>query len=429
MSVAADVAAPAPPRPPVRVARWPSELPLFLLALASALLIWLVVAISVFGAIYAAFIVGFLFFAHVVAVVHIRGSGVKLGEDQLPELHRRVVELARAAGIRRIPDAYVMQEGGALNAFATKLLRSRLIVLYSDLLEACGDDHGARDMVIGHELGHVKCGHLDWMWLLAPTRFIPFLGGAYSRACELTCDRWGAALCGDRDAAVRGLVILAAGARLSRAVDLTAFARQQRDLDTGWMTLGRWLSTYPPLCARVATLDEALAAEASPSMKGPIRALAILASGLGVFVLLGVGVTALFSLPALRAAMEEGASDDSRLDDLQGDLSSLEDGFEAPADPAAVDEAMALATADLVRVGAIALEWTREVGNPPDTLEQIETLWNERHGPEPLPRDPFDGALYGYYADETDLHLWSSGPDGRSATDDDIDHVVTWSDG
>jgi Zn-dependent protease with chaperone function len=412
--------------------------------LVCALVLWALIAISIFGAIYAFFIVAFLFFAHVVTIVRIRGSGVKLGEDQLPQLHRRVVELARAAGISRIPDAYVMQEGGALNAFATKFLRSRLIVLYSDLLDACGDDEGARDMVIGHELGHVKSGHLDWMWLIAPARFIPFLGSAYSRACELTCDRWGAALSGDPAAAIRGLVILAAGGKLARGVDLEAFARQRRDLDTGWMTIGRWLSMYPPLSERVTALDPELAARTRPAGQGPARALGIMAGALLMMMLAVGGVTALFMIPALRAAfggvggsaspgfdssLYEDIGDDTA-DDTAYDteVDTEGEGFTPPAS-AEVEVAAQTARVDLERLGALALEWTLEAGAPPESVDEIQGRWSERYGGEAFPRDPFDGYFYGYTWDDTTLRLWSSGPDAESGTDDDIFHVVTWREG
>jgi hypothetical protein len=130
---------------------------------------------------------------------------------------------------------------------------------FISLLAACSDDEVARDMIIGHEIGHLRAGHLNWWMLTAPGRFMPFLGSAYSRACEYTADRFGAALCGDPEGARRGLTVLAAGGAHSRQVNLNAFVEQQQSLDTGWMTLARWLSTYPPLSARVAVIAPGLA--------------------------------------------------------------------------------------------------------------------------------------------------------------------------
>ena len=79
----------------------------------------------------------FLFLSHVVMVAYIRGSAVRLGPNQLPDLYERVRILSARVGIEKEPEAYLMQAGGALNAFATKFMRSDMIVIYSDLLEAC----------------------------------------------------------------------------------------------------------------------------------------------------------------------------------------------------------------------------------------------------------------------------------------------------
>src|SRR6185369_3347343 len=144
---------------PVVVQRWPTEVPLLVLVVLAAIVIWILLALSLVGMGYAVLIGAFLFLGHVTFVAHLRGSAVRLGPDQFPDLHRRVEELSGRAGLARAPDAYLLQAGGALNALATKFLRSRFIVLYSDLLEACGENASARDMIIGHELGHIRAGH------------------------------------------------------------------------------------------------------------------------------------------------------------------------------------------------------------------------------------------------------------------------------
>ena len=84
-----------------------------------------------------------------------------------------------------MPEVYLMQQDGAINAFATRFLRSQIVVLLADLLDACGDNDRARDMIIGHELGHIRAGHTFGHWLMLPAAFIPFVGVALSRARDV----------------------------------------------------------------------------------------------------------------------------------------------------------------------------------------------------------------------------------------------------
>jgi Zn-dependent protease with chaperone function len=177
-----------------------------------------------------------------------------------------------------VPEAYVLQGGGMLNALATRFIGSDIVVLFSDLIEACGSDEAARDMIIAHELGHLHRGHVRWQFLIAPALLVPFLGTALSRAREFTCDRYGAAGAGDRDGSILGLTILAAGGTLGRRVNRLSLVGQQASFESGWMTIGEWLSTHPPLAKRVAQLDPALAAAAPASSRGTARALLIVAA-------------------------------------------------------------------------------------------------------------------------------------------------------
>ncbi|WP_185983565.1 M48 family metallopeptidase [Aureimonas mangrovi] len=276
----------------VHVERWPSEMPLFVTIFIVSVLLWIAVIVGTLGIglIYVVIIGFFLFLAQAWFIAHVRGNAVRLGPDQFPELYSRVVEFASRAGLKRTPDAYLMQADGALNAFATKFFRRQMVVLYADLIDACGEDTKARDMIIGHEIGHLRSNHLEWNLVTAPGRFIPFLGSAYSRACEYTCDRWGTALCGDRQSAQRGLIALASGGSHRAKVNVEAFVRQQQDLDTGWMTLARWLGTYPPLAARVDAISDA-DSTIYRARKGPLRAWGIMLA----FVLVPIAIVALIA--------------------------------------------------------------------------------------------------------------------------------------
>jgi Zn-dependent protease with chaperone function len=421
----------------VRVDTWPSEKPLFILVLLLSIGIWGMLLVSIVGAIYGGLIAVAIFFGHLLFVTHIRGSALKLGPTQLPELHARVELLARRAGLAPVPDAYVLESGGALNAFATKFFRGRIIVLYTDLLEACGEDDTARDMVIGHELGHHKAGHLDWMWLIAPGMLIPFLGAAYSRAREYTCDRWGAALCADTAGAIRGLTILAAGGKLARRVDLAAFVAQKRDLDTGWMTLGKWLSTYPPLGARIEALEPRYASGVRVEGKGPLRAAGLLAGCLMlptalVVVALAIYIPIARSMGGLTRSGSARPPGGSLFPNLgSGTASSTPASQEgatrsAPIAAAEVPAARARAIAELDRLEAAARSaWA--AGWPlTDDATTLAELWSSHGDGGAMPIDPFSGEEFPFVGESGDhvFLVYSLGPDGESATDDDIDRSV-----
>ncbi len=270
---------PAPVRNvPLLIERWPTEIPFLALILFVSIPVWIFLSVSIIGIFYVA-LFGIVFFvARLSLTAHIRGSGIRLGPNQFPELYHRVVELSQKLGLRKTPEAYIVQAGGLLNAFAARFLRSNMIILYSDLLEACGDNLAARDMIIAHELGHIRAGHLRWHWFLAPGMMIPFLGTAYSRAREYTCDRYGLIGAGNREGAMRGLAILAAGGQKGPKVNLEEFGKQKELLNTGFMTIGEWLSTHPPLSKRILALDQELNALVPSQTKGTIRALTLMAS-------------------------------------------------------------------------------------------------------------------------------------------------------
>lgn len=387
------------------VERWSSEKPLFGLTVLLALGIWVLLAVTVVGLVYVLLIGGFLLFSRSVFVSHVRGSAVKVGPDQLPEIHRAVVRLSDRFGLDEPPDCYVMQSGGDLNALAARFLRSDFLILYSDLLEACGENTAARDMIIAHELGHLRAGHLHWQWLLLPALALPFPGMALSRAREYTCDRFGLAGAGDREGALRGLAILAAGPEYARRVDLRELVSQDEDLDTGWMTIGRWLSSHPPLARRIAALDASLGSVGG-SLTGPSRAVALV-----ILPLLLVTVGGTWGLVRLAGSLESPTSSQSA----------------APAATSAVDAATGTAEArrDFRRLAEFIREEWGGQGTLPASIMQVAERWRQVRPDREMPMDPFDGLQYGYQVSGSTFILWSVGPDGRAGSDDDLVHEAT----
>jgi Zn-dependent protease with chaperone function len=167
-----------------------------------------------------------------------------------------------------VPEVYIVQEGGILNAFATRFLGRNFVVIYSDILELAYESGEAEvAFVLAHELAHLKLGHLWKRALIYPALIVPFLPQAYSRACEYSCDAIGNAL--RSDGSVGGLLALAAGKRLYRSVDAAAFAEQGAQPDDLWVWLAEHVATHPNLPKRLRTV---LAQGAAPLMPAAVLA-------------------------------------------------------------------------------------------------------------------------------------------------------------
>jgi Zn-dependent protease with chaperone function len=195
-------------------------------------------------------------FAHGLALGRVRGNAVRVSDRQFPQLHRLAAAHARRLGLTQVPAVYVMESGGLLNAFATRFLGRDFVIVHSDVLElALAQGEAAVGFIMGHELAHVWRGHLKHRWLTTPGRFMPYLGAAYSRACEYTCDRLGA-YC-QPEGAISGLLALAAGKQLHAHVDVREFAAQAETDQGFWIRRAELMSSHPLLPKRVAALVKA----------------------------------------------------------------------------------------------------------------------------------------------------------------------------
>jgi Zn-dependent protease with chaperone function len=160
------------------------------------------------------------FIFHGLHLGHVRGNGIRVSSSQFPQLHSIAEQHSRRLGIEETPAIFVLQSGGVLNAFATRFLGRNFVIIYSDVLAlATQKGEKAVSFILGHELGHVQRKHMTRRALLYPAMIVPFLGSAYSRACEYTCDRFGNAL--EPQGGVDGLLVLAAGRDLYTQVSPT----------------------------------------------------------------------------------------------------------------------------------------------------------------------------------------------------------------
>lgn len=228
----------------------------FILSVIFSVLIYVLAAVSIIGIGIALTVFAFLLFANAVMLGSIRGNGVRIHERQFPDVYERVQTLSAQMELSKVPDVFVIQSEGALNAFATRFFGRDMVVLYSEVFELAREQGQAElDFIIAHELTHIKRRHVWKNLLILPAGFIPFLSTAYSRSCEYTCDRQAAFEIQDAAAAKRALTLLGIGKKAYLEVNEDAYREQIATESNAIVWLSEVLSTHPRLPKRIQSID------------------------------------------------------------------------------------------------------------------------------------------------------------------------------
>ena len=285
------------------------EKPLFRIAAFLSGLFWLVLIVGTFGIalLYILLMYLFFLFAHSAFISYLKGTGVRISENQYPDLNEKLLRCCQEVGLDKIPEAYLLRTD-FFNALATRFLGRNYIVLFTDVVDALESQPNAIDFYIGHELGHIHRKHLLWSPFLMPASILPILGAALRRAEEYTCDRYGVACCQNQADIKAAIAAIAAGNTKWKSINIDAYLEQVQ-LTTGfWMSFNEITGDYPWLTKRMATC---LALTEGKELKHPRRsALAWFLSlfiprigaggGIGslLYVVIIVGILAAVAIPA-----------------------------------------------------------------------------------------------------------------------------------
>jgi Zn-dependent protease with chaperone function len=318
---------------------------LFRLMLVWSVLIWGLLVVGTFGLALVYFLFAFLFYcvAHSALISYIKGNGVRITEEQFPDLKQQIAACCRKLGLDDEPQAYLMQMGGMLNAFATRFLGRHFIVLYSDVVDGLAENPDALNFYIGHEIGHIKRKHLSWSTFLMPAAVLPLIGPAYSRAREYTCDRHGLAACDNPLNAEHGLAVLAAGGPRARMMNHRAYVDQARQTEGFWMSFHELVGDYPWLVKRMAAVR---ALTAGHEVRQPPRnklaavlALFVPRTGIGgggaaVVPIFVIAVMAAVAIPAYKQYQlrAQATAEERALNDAMGKFASAVRDAQATAD-------------------------------------------------------------------------------------------------
>ncbi len=190
----------------------------------------------------------------------VRGNSVRLDEKQYPEVYKIFSEMAQELGFEKIPELYLVNGNGTLNAYATCVPGVRnFAAIYSDILERClrNNDLESLKFILGHELGHIKFNHVKW-WYMFLTIWMNFpivnyfFGLPISRAKEYGCDKLGEKL--SKDSTGRPLMMLSAGKYAYRDIDLEKYMEEHFERGGFWAWLANLGQGHGIISWRIAAI-------------------------------------------------------------------------------------------------------------------------------------------------------------------------------
>jgi Zn-dependent protease with chaperone function len=223
---------------------------------------WCVLFLITFGMVifYGLFMALILYIMQQFFHAKLYGNAVKVSETQYSEIFNIIKNCCEELSIHKIPNTFIVNGQGIVNAVAVKFLSKKYVLLYSDLTDLMLKRKQMNElkMIIAHELAHHAAGHTSLKRNLPiwPSKIIPFLGTAYSRACELTCDRIGHKMTEDHFASQRALISIASGSEaLASEVDIESFKKQEHEISPFFGFLYEIFSTHPRMTQRVLELE------------------------------------------------------------------------------------------------------------------------------------------------------------------------------
>ncbi|MBS2039579.1 M48 family metalloprotease [bacterium] len=157
---------------------------------------------------------------------YLRGSGLRVHEQQFPEIYRSVQRQSQQLGLSRCPEVYIL-EHNQQNALALKNWSKRYVILFDDIVFgalATGNDK-VLDFIIGHELAHHALGHTNTIRAM-----LRGIHRTLGRLDELSCDSVSHALNQDSQAARDALCLLLVGPQLYSKVNRRVLDQEAEQL-------------------------------------------------------------------------------------------------------------------------------------------------------------------------------------------------------
>jgi len=176
------------------------------------------------------------------AAIEYSAEGINVTPNCMPSIHRQVVEACRILDMKEVPDCSTDWFYN-ISSFSVGEKKKR-IILQSGTVDLLTPDE--LNFLIGHEIGHMKCGHKTYHMLteaiyapMASSEFeilmslikLPLLD--WYRVSDFSADRIGLLCCQDINVALRTMIKMAGlPTKYYDQIHIESFIQQAREFNT-----------------------------------------------------------------------------------------------------------------------------------------------------------------------------------------------------
>lgn len=188
-----------------------------------------------------------------------RTMSVHITENNFPEVYEMIQKYAKKMGMKKVPEAYIVQQNGILNAFSAFIIKKQYITIAADLFEIAYREHHDMDslgFVVAHEMSHIYYKHATFGYNIKMlfTSSIPILGSTASRAREYSCDRLAQKVSGCDG--IDAMFMLTVGKHLYKSVDRADYIEYAKGVRGFFVWCANLVADHPVTTKRILALEK-----------------------------------------------------------------------------------------------------------------------------------------------------------------------------
>ena len=187
-----------------------------------------------------------------------RTMSIRITEKNFPEIYERIQLYAKRLDMKKVPEVYIIQQNGILNAFSSCIVRKQYIEIYADIFEVAYREHKDLDaisFILAHEMAHIKYKHatFGYQMKILYAKMVPILGSTASRAREYSCDRLAQKVTGVDG--IDAMFSLVAGKHLYKMVDKEDYLEYAKTVNGFFVWWYNLLADHPVMTKRIPALE------------------------------------------------------------------------------------------------------------------------------------------------------------------------------